>query len=166
MQSHIYLAKESDELVSHCRCETALITYPPQANCPWCGCGWLFTCQACRKAFTFAKGIETDVSWEALAQADLRGRFRKDPTELQVERWVQRMQILVAEVEPGRTYVALDGSFIPTFATGVRFDGWYAHHDLDCLPQTAALKDRFILRQTVSSKEYWLENRLPGKDAE
>ena len=39
----IYLEKDNDQLVSFCSCEPAYITYPPQLDCPWCGCGWLFT---------------------------------------------------------------------------------------------------------------------------
>ena len=30
----IYLVKDNDELVSHCSCETARITFPPQMDCP------------------------------------------------------------------------------------------------------------------------------------
>lgn len=48
MTKTIYLIKDNDDLCSHCACETAYITFPPQMDCPWCGCGWLFSCTACR----------------------------------------------------------------------------------------------------------------------
>jgi hypothetical protein len=163
--SLIYLAKASNDLVSHCPCETALITFPPQLDCPWCGCGWLFSCQTCRKAFTFARAIETELSWEALAHGELRGRYQKEPDDLKVRRWVEAMQSLLSDVEPGKTYVALDGSFIPSDVPGVSFDGWFARHDLDFVPQTAALDDRSVVQEILANKQYWLENRLPDDGA-
>jgi hypothetical protein len=69
----IYLQKDNDDLVSHCRCREAFISYPPQMDCPWCGCGWLFSCIKCRKAFTFARAVEVNDSWEELACRDIRG---------------------------------------------------------------------------------------------
>ncbi len=69
----IYLKKANDDLVSNCKCNDGRITYPPQQDCPWCGCGWLFTCISSRKAFTFAAGIELETNWEELATADWKG---------------------------------------------------------------------------------------------
>ena len=45
----VYLKKASNELISHCGCEESRISYPAQMDCPWCGCGWLFSCITCRK---------------------------------------------------------------------------------------------------------------------
>jgi hypothetical protein len=81
---HIYLKKANDELVSHCRCAEALITFPPQMDCPWCGCGWLFTCIECRRAFAFAEGIVVDELWEETAARDLRNRWKTDPSNQDV----------------------------------------------------------------------------------
>jgi hypothetical protein len=165
MAKHTFLAKESNDLVSHCRCEDALITFPAQADCPWCGCGWLFSCQGCRKAFTFARALETDESWESLARRDLLGSWRKEPTDLDVQRWVKAMQSLLADVEPGKSYVTLDGNFLPTDLAGLEIDGWYAHHDLDFVPHVAALQDRSVVTDLLANKKYWLENRLPDDGA-
>src|SRR5262249_18861030 len=57
MSRHVYLRKANNDLVSHCACAQAdaLVTAPSQMDCPWCGCGWLFICSRCRKAFTFAE---------------------------------------------------------------------------------------------------------------
>jgi hypothetical protein len=75
------------------------------------------------------------------------------------------MQSLLAEVEPGKTYLTLDCSFIPMDVLGVSFDGWFAPHDLDFLPQTAALEDGTVVDEILANKRYWLENRLPDDEA-
>jgi len=71
MSTHLYLAKANNNLISHCACPDALVTFPPQIDCPWCGCGWLFTCIECRKAFVFERAIESDSPWHELARRDL-----------------------------------------------------------------------------------------------
>ena len=165
MAKHIYLAKASNALVSHCRCENALITYPGQLDCPWCGCGWLFSCQLCRKAFTFAKGIETEESWEDLARQDLRARFGREPDDLDIQRWVNAMRSLLADVEPGETYVTFDGSFVAASMSPLSMEGWFARHELEFVPQTAALEDPSVLDDVLTNKEYWLSKRLPDESA-
>jgi hypothetical protein len=62
-QKIVCLKKANGDLVSFCRWGDVHITYPPQLSCPWCGCVWLFACIACRKAFTFAQGVESGTSW-------------------------------------------------------------------------------------------------------
>jgi hypothetical protein len=84
---HLYLQKANDDFVSHCRCHRgdALISSPAQMDCPWCGCGWLFTCGVCRKAFAFAEGVEINESWEETAERDVRAFFRRDPEPKEVQ---------------------------------------------------------------------------------
>lgn len=162
---HIYLAKESDRLISHCSCDRTLITYPPQLDCPWCGCGWLFACIECRKAFTFARGIETDEPWHDLARKDLFLNTGVEPNDLDVQQWVNVMRGLMADVEPGETYVVLDGCFVPADAAGIEIDGWVARHELDFVPQVAALEDPGIIDSMLANREYWLSHALPeGED--
>ena len=79
--SIIYLVKANDDLVSHCQCEQGIIAEPGQVGCPWCGCGWLFSCIKCRKAFTFATAVEIDKTWEELAREDLYSYFKQEPDE-------------------------------------------------------------------------------------
>jgi len=160
---HIYLAKASDDLVSHCRCETALVALPGQLDCPWCGCGWLFSCVDCRKAFTFAQAIEVDEPWDALARRDLRRRANREPDDLEVRRWVNWMRELLADVELGERYVYLDGELFRSDVSALAFDGWYARHELELLPQVAALADPQVLAALLTNREYWLARRLPGK---
>jgi hypothetical protein len=153
--SHIYLKKANNELVSHCRCTEALITFPPQMDCPWCGCGWLFTCIECRKAFTFVEGVVVNETWEQTAARDLRNRWKTTPSNEDVSQWVGAMKELLADVRVGQRYVCLDGLFIPTDATSIQFEGWHSRHDLPFVPHVQALKDRSVLSCILGSQEYW-----------
>ena len=86
MAKHLYLRKANDDLVSNCRCAKAeaLITAPCQMDCPWCGCGWLFICSHCRKAFTFAEAFEVEESWEATGERAIRGLFHASPNPVKL----------------------------------------------------------------------------------
>jgi hypothetical protein len=129
-------------------------------NCPWCGCGWLFTCIECRKAFTFALGIQENESWEGIARRDLTNKWGEEPTHQEVTDWVAAMEELMSDVEVGGRYVYLDGAIIPVEEMTVRFDGWHSHHDLEYVPQIAALGDRSIVQQVLSNVEYWQRGAL------
>lgn len=156
----IYLERANKNLICHCRCRRSLIAAPVQMDCPWCGCGWLFTCVNCRKAYTFARGVEVDESLEDLAKLDLEGRRG---TELEVDdlpKWVDWMRILLKGVEPGREYVYLDGYFIDVETGPMQFDGWHSRHDLPWVPQAKALEDPTALHDTIGSQEYWEQTRL------
>ena len=155
MAKHIYLVKDSDMLVSHCRCTNAPITFPPQMDCPWCGCGWLFTCLNCRKSFTFARGIELDEGWDELAMRDMSGRGGKAPSAEDVREWIQFMQIYLKGVRPGRRYVALDGWVLDAEEKGIRFEGWHSTHQLACVPQVEAVNDQTILQNILANRRYW-----------
>ena len=164
MPRHIYLTKDSDDLISHCRCNNALVTFPPQADCPWCGCGWLFTCIECRKAFTFARGVETDEDWEDLARRDLGNRTGSTPIPEEIHEWVEAMQELLHDVEVGKKYVVFDGRIIPTDQQSLDFDGWHSTHRLPFVPQVAALTNPSILKEVLTSEEYWQSHRLEDFD--
>lgn len=161
---NIYLRKACDDVVSHCSCGDGRVTFPPQMDCPWCGCGWLFTCITCRKAFTFAEGFETDATWEELARDDISGGWHHEPSDEDVSAWVDAMQQILADVEPGRRYVILDGAVIPVDSAGVEFDGLHSHHDLDSLPQVDALSDSSVIPKLLANPEYWTANALPASD--
>src|SRR5687768_15525058 len=95
----IYLKKATAELVSNCKCDDGRITYPPQQGCPWCGCGWLFTCISCRKAFTFATPVELETTWEELAIADWKGWGLQRVSKKNITSWVADMKRLLAGVK-------------------------------------------------------------------
>jgi hypothetical protein len=164
--THVYLRKANDDFCSHCRCEPddALVSSPGQMDCPWCGCGSLFICSCCHKAFTFAEGVEVEGSWEATADRNIRAKYGKSPEPGEVEEWIGFMKILLKEVEPGSVYVYFDGYVVPTTATGIAIDGWYARHDLDFVPQVAAMGDPAVSDELLWSREYWQANRIPRQD--
>jgi hypothetical protein len=161
LRSHIYLKKANDDLVSHCRCADALITFPPQMDCPWCGCGWLFTCIKCRKAFTFTEGVMVNESWEETGTRDLQNKWKSEPSEEDVSLWVGAMKELLADVQVGQLYVCLDGLFIPTTATSLRFSGWHSRHELPFVPHVRALADQSILDSLLGAREYWQRTAKP-----
>ena len=156
----VYLVKANDEVLSFCTCAEAMIAQPPQMDCPWCGCGWLFVCIECRKAFTFARGVEVDCSLEDIGRRDLAGQLGRTSKRVELHEWVELMEYLPANVECGKDYVYLDGNVRPTDIRKVRFDGWHARHQLEELPHLQALDDRSVLDSTVGSKAYWESRRL------
>jgi hypothetical protein len=166
MAKHVYLRKANDDLVSHCKCARAdaLISSPSQMDCPWCGCGWLFICSRCRKAFTFAEGVKVDESWEETGDRTIRALYRREPEAGEVEEWVGYMKTLLKGVKPGEQYVYLDGYVIPTTAAGVTIEGWHAHHDLDFVPQVLAMDDPGVRDDLLASRAYWQSNRLVAED--
>lgn len=119
-------------------------------DCPWCGCGWLFICRHCGKAFTFAEGVELDEPWEVTAE---RAIGSQSPDE--IAEWVEFMKILVKGVEPGKRYVYLDGYVISTAEEEISIDGWYARHDLGFVPQVTALLDPRARDHVLASPGYW-----------
>jgi hypothetical protein len=134
-------------------------------DCPWCGCGWLFICSRCRKAFTFAECVEVDESWAETGERMIRNWYQREPELGEVEEWVGIMKILLKGVEPGGQYVYMDGYVIPTTAEGITIEGWHARHDLDFVPQVAAIDDPRVCDDILGSREYWQSNRLESYDA-
>lgn len=155
-----YLRKSSDEVVSHCSCGDGRVTFPPQMDCPWCGCGWLFTCITCRQAFAFAEGVELDTTWEALAREDLLVMLKEEPDAEDIRGWVEVMQVLLDEVEPSERYVIIDGWVLPTDSRDVVFEGWHARHAFARLPQMAALEDPAALDADLANRAYWEANAV------
>ncbi len=140
--SIVYLARDGADLVCRCTCSFAAVAYPVQANCPWCGCGWLFTCIDCRQPFAFARGVVVDDSWEELARHDLIKLGGREPSPHLVRKHAEAMRALLAGVRVGRRYVYVNGVVAPADAVAVHFTGRHAGHDLDFVPQVEALKDR------------------------
>jgi hypothetical protein len=155
----LYLRKLNDELVSHCRCDDAPVSTPPQADCPWCGCGWLLTCVRCGKPFTFARAVVVQESLEDLGRQDVRRKFGRDDAE-EVARFVDWIQFLLRDVRPGRSYVYFDGFFWDTDTSPLRFEGVHAWHDLPLLPQVEALKEPATLRDVLANRHYWVKHAL------
>ncbi len=158
--SILYLVKKNDELISHCKCEESLVGDPGQLDCPWCGCGWLFSCTKCRKAFTFAEAKELDKTWEEVAKEDLLGYSNKEPESDDINNWIECMQQMMSHIEVGKTYIYLDGSFIPADEENFEFEGWKSKHNFYKTPQVIALEDKEIIEQVLSNPQYWEENAI------
>ena len=165
-QRSLYLVKASDDLVSWCDCEDAPIGLPRQKACPWCGCGWLFNCIHCGKAFTFAKAVLLNRSLERIAKMQvpivdrvmtLKGEMLERPVARTTADWCALMRPLLAGIELGRTYVYFDGLLVPRDAPEVRARGKRRSHDLSFVPQVKALSDPLIDQKLLSSSAYWTE---------
>jgi hypothetical protein len=165
MAKHLYLRKANDDFVSHCKCDKAdaLIASPGQMDCPWCGCGWLFICSRCRKAFTFAEVVEVDESWEEMADRTLRNLYQREPEPGDAEEWIGFMKILLKDIRPGDQYVYFDGWVVPTTAERINFEGWHSRHDLEFVPHVCALHDPEVCTGLLSSREYW-ESTMPERE--
>ena len=159
----IYLKKANSDLVGNCKWNDGRITYPPQQDCPWCGCGWLFTCLSCRQAFTFAVGVELETTWEELAITDWKAWGMQRVSKKNIDSWVTDMKRLLAKVKPGQVYVCMDGHLFEKDARNVAFDGIYASHSFDRLPHVQALKDRSLEEKLLASTDYWRSHKLKRK---
>jgi hypothetical protein len=133
-------------------------------DCPWCGCGWLFICSRCRKGFTFAEAVEVSELWEETADRSIRGFYARAPEPGEVEEWIDFLKILLKGIRAGEQYVYFDGWVIRTTAEAVSFEGWHSHHDLDFVPQVAALNDPEIRTGLPASRDYWLSTSLERRD--
>lgn len=159
-QKIVYLKKANNDLVSFCDCGDGHITYPPQLSCPWCGCGWLFTCMQCRKAFTFAEGVEVESSWEELARRDIANRHYKPLTDAEVAHWIKTMRRLLRDVRLRKLYVCFDGRVFERDARNVEFEGWYARHHFQQMPHVAAMSDATVKTNLLRSEAYWKSHAL------
>lgn len=133
-------------------------------DCPWCGCGWLFTCLDCRKAFTFSRCVEVSTPYEELARRDIARRSRQRKVGAwEIRAWTRSMADVMSGLTPGREYVYLDGSFFGT-DEHVEFDGWHSHHFLAALPQTEFRNDPSRLKEFFSRRDYWLNSKVEAED--
>ncbi len=160
----VYLRKAGDGVISHCKCGDGLIAFPAQMDCPWCGCGWLFSCITCRKAFTFAEGVEIETAWEDLARVDRTNYRQAEPSEDEVHQWIETMKIILKDVRVGERYVILDGVVLGAEERDVEFEGWHSYHRFGTLPQFEALDDLSVLKETLDNRAYWMANALPRGD--
>ena len=133
------LVKASNEILSHCSCDLAFATNG-QLDCPWCGCGWLFTCCHCRKAFTFAKVISVDSA----------------PNDNAIYAGEDLEQFEVGEIA-----IYLDGMLLGPNDTDIDFTGYYAHHKMPLLPYAQATR-KSDLDDVFGNRNYWVDRALPS----
>ncbi len=112
-------------------------------------------CLHCGGTFTFARPQEIQETPLELARLDLGESASLE----ELASWVLRMELLWEPIRPGKEYVYLDGSILPTHATRVQLEGLMANHDLTSIPQVEALRNPETLEQTLKSPRYWMEVR-------
>lgn len=151
----IFLRKANNDVLSLCECDKPLIDLQAQADCPWCGCGWLFICSECNRPFTFAEAVEVEESFETLIRQRLRGTW----TDEEVKEFVDELTWMLSDVKLGKTYVYFDGTYIDTTDEEVCFKGIYANHDLGVVPHVEALTDGSIVTDLLKNPSYWLQYR-------
>ena len=160
-----YIAKANNDVLSHCQCADALAAGPAQLDCPWCGCGWLFSCIKCRKAFTFGRVVDVDRTYTAIVHEDFTNRGVSAEDE-DIEHGAEWMAGALADLSIGDIVVYLDGSYLPLDTENFAYDGWHAQHDFDRLPHAIALEQPNALRETLGVREYWDERELVDEEAE
>lgn len=163
----LFLAKANNEGICHCKCEQALISWPGQMDCPWCGCGWLFTCMKCRNAFTFAKVVRIDSTLEELARIEYKkGGLPGKATPDRIAALVEQMGMLLEAVEDEEDiFVYFDSYLIPTFydelfRTGkeppLEVRGMHRDHLLAEVPQLRFAEDPSLASSSwLSDEAYW-----------
>ncbi|RYZ15133.1 MAG: hypothetical protein EON61_01070 [Alphaproteobacteria bacterium] len=158
-----YIAKSSNDVLSHCTCEGEIAAGPAQLDCPWCGCGWLISCMECRKAFTFARVIDIDRTYEDIVREDF-SRRDVEASEDDIQESAEWMAEAFADLTVGDIVVYLDGAYLSVDTTNFTYDGWFAQHDFDRLPHAVALEQPNALNETLGDKEYWLERELVDEE--
>lgn len=159
----LFLVKDSDDLISWCRCEVGIAGSPGQLDCPWCGCGWLFTCVFCRKAFTFARAATLDHTYESLGRADLEGRWGRSPSDKDLAAWVDFMTRHLARLVRDQRYVYLDANYLRVADFPAEIDGMYARHAFDEAPQLTAMRDKSVFENVLANRDYWVANARDAK---
>ena len=159
-----WFAKANDEVLSHCRCEGALAATTGQLDCPWCGCGWLISCMDCRKAFTFAKIVEVDSTYEQLLAADWRKRGHTGEQPSDTPKFAAWMEAALAQFPVGATIVYLDGDYLSVDSTDVEFEGIYARHSLERLPHAISRERPGYLREVLGDAAYWQDREIPDRE--
>ncbi len=124
------------------------------------GCGWLFVCIECRKAFTFAKCVIVNESLESIVRRQLCGRWQREPSPEDVAREMEFMEIWLKHTAVGREYVYFDGCAIDAAYETLKFDGWHARHDLPFVPQVRALTAAGVRTTILGNKAYWVERHI------
>ncbi|HVY90660.1 MAG TPA: hypothetical protein VG942_17470 [Hyphomonadaceae bacterium] len=148
-----YVVKANNDVLSHCKCEFALAANPAQADCPWCGCGWLIPCLTCHRVFTYGVVIEHDDVRSLILRDNAANRVELTASE--VDESIAWWEKSLADYPVGHKVVYLDGWYFGVEETQLAFEGWYAVHDLRRLPHAEALSDPARLRAVLGDVSYW-----------
>jgi hypothetical protein len=153
-----YLVRSSRDTICWCDCSSAMVTPPGmgQMACPWCGCGFLFSCLRCRLAFTFAKCVDMPLTSKQIVREDYRTYFSgKEPDANDVKLLSEHLEAATDTLVLGCEYVVLDGRLLRVDRHG-HFIGSYGRHTLDRLPHADHRQDRDALVRSLD-RNYWLK---------
>lgn len=70
------------------------------------------------------------------------------------------MQELIEHIEVGKSYIYLDGFFIPKDEEDFIAEEWNSKHDFPKVPQVLALDDPSVLENVLGNANYWRENEI------
>jgi len=157
----LIIAKANNDVISWCECAKTTAAYPGQLDCPWCGCGWLFSCSRCHKSFTFGRMVKAEKPLAQYAEAEIKSRGW-DIDDALVEDWVSYHEFLAGYLSAGQEVVYLDGNVFSTDTTDLEFKGWYAHHQLAQMPHSQRTAE--ALESILGDTAYWTERELPDRD--
>jgi hypothetical protein len=162
---HKVLIKENDDLLSFCRCEETTFAVSGQQDCPWCGCGFMFSCLSGRKGFIFAKVVESTTSFLEIMQrnAEVFGITASlDDADLIEEADFWRTK--VEQLNVGQVCVILDETIVGIESRNISFDGSYAHHEFDVIPHVSANGSQKALLSILGKAGYWTSRELEERE--
>ncbi len=160
----LWLVKDSDKVINWCNCSEPVAGRFPQADCPWCGCGWLLSCAFCRKCFTFGRFEWFDESVESLARRLATAARGPRVDDEDVAEMAEFMTWAAEGFAAGDRVVVIDYQLFRVDEEGpFEFAGAYAHHTLDALPQVRELTEPGTLDATLGNPDYWVERELPDE---
>ncbi|MCA8970594.1 MAG: hypothetical protein KDC95_12445 [Planctomycetes bacterium] len=155
-----YLFKANDDVLSFCDCKDEPAMSTGQLDCPWCGCGWMIACSKCAKSYIFAEVRETDESLRDIGRRVLARQGYGDITDEELQEWCEHMEESLEDFDTGDVVVYLDGEYLRVDEKDVRFEGYYASHDLKELPHARALQNPAELKRILGDGEYWRQRAL------
>lgn len=159
-----WLTKANNDGLSHCACRDALAALPGQADCPWCGCGWMISCGTCRKAFVFATVVETDASHEDIVRSEFLASRRTHHDEADIREAAAWMAEAVADFAVGDRVIYLDGWYFRADQGPLAFDGLFAAHDHPEPPQTAAVRQGRPVTTDLTRVQWWRDRERSDRD--
>ncbi len=152
---------EGARLAKGCECPAPTpATIGNQFDCPWCGCGWMLSCVACRRGFVFAvaedrgESIADLVARQAAHHAeDFPSVAPATPAEqAEIASYYEKWYRVLT---PGARYVVFDDVIVPVTAPRCYVRGAYGEHRLAYVPQVAAALDQKVLRDVLCAPKYW-----------
>ncbi len=115
-----------------------------------------------RKAFTYSTVVEVDKTYAQIVREDA-ARRRIEIDDGDVERQSEWLSNALSEFPLGATVIYLDGWYLDIGTNELKFEGLYAHHDLQDLPHKLALTNPASLRSILGERDYWLDREVEGR---